>query len=82
MLCARVCVQTNQDDADENAEECTSTPKGRRKIRRILEVQQLAKETQEALKEEEERRKRLAERDKQRQQEEESREQGRDDSEV
>ncbi|XP_060768474.1 transcriptional regulator ATRX-like isoform X2 [Neoarius graeffei] len=68
-------------DADQNADECTSTPKGRRKIRRILEVQQLAKETQEALREEQERRNRLAERDRQRRQEE-SREQGRDDSEV
>ncbi|KAF5890968.1 transcriptional regulator ATRX-like isoform X1, partial [Clarias magur] len=74
-------------DADGlNAEECTSPTKGRRKIRRILGVDQLAKETQEALREEEERRKRLAERERQRRQEEdeeeESREQARDDSEV
>ncbi|XP_060719259.1 transcriptional regulator ATRX-like [Tachysurus vachellii] len=72
-----------QSDADNTtSEECTSTAKGRRKIRRILEVQQLAKETQEALREEEERRKRLAERERQRRLEEESREQGRDESEV
>lgn len=74
-------------DADGlNAEECTSPTKGRKKIRRILGVGQLAKETQEALREEEERRKRLAERERQRRQEEEeeeeSREQARDDSEV
>lgn len=62
--------------------EFTITPKGRRKIRRILQVQQLAKETQEALREEEERRKRLAERDRQQQQEGESREHGQDDTEV
>ncbi|GAA6068029.1 transcriptional regulator ATRX-like, partial [Tachysurus ichikawai] len=72
-----------QSDADNTtSEECTSTAKGRRKIRRILEVQQLAKETQEALREEEERRKRLAERERQRRLEEESREQGRDETEV
>ncbi|KAL7834252.1 hypothetical protein SRHO_G00284990 [Serrasalmus rhombeus] len=61
-----------------NSEDVSGTPKGRKKIRRIMEVGQLAKETQEALREEEERRKRLAERDRQRQQEE-SREQGKDD---
>ncbi|KAB5522767.1 hypothetical protein PHYPO_G00163210 [Pangasianodon hypophthalmus] len=75
----------DSDSDDKDAEECTSPTKGRRKIRRILEVQQLAKETQEALREEEERRKRLAERDRQRRQEEEkeeSKEQGREDSEV
>ncbi|XP_058238856.1 transcriptional regulator ATRX-like isoform X2 [Hemibagrus wyckioides] len=70
------------DTDNETSEECASTQRGRKKIRRILEVQQLAKETQEALREEEERRKRLAERDRQRRQEEESSEQGRDDSEV
>lgn len=42
------------------------TPRGRRQIRRLLEVGQLAQETQSALKEEEERRRRLAEREKQR----------------
>lgn len=42
------------------------TPHGRRQIRRLLEVDQLAQETQSALKEEEERRRRLAEREKQR----------------
>ncbi|KAI4871343.1 hypothetical protein NFI96_026868 [Prochilodus magdalenae] len=53
-------------DGAKAAEELSGTPKGRRKIRRILEVGQLAKETQEALREEEERRQRLAERDRQR----------------
>lgn len=48
-------------------EECLrGTPRGRRQIRRLLEVGQLARETQSALKEEEERRRRLAEREKQR----------------
>lgn len=81
-----VCVLPIQGDADdgENPGDSTSPPKGRRKIRRILEVQQLAKETQEALREEEERRKRLAERDRQRRQEKQEAdgEQGRDDAEV
>ncbi|XP_076847145.1 ATRX chromatin remodeler, like isoform X2 [Brachyhypopomus gauderio] len=62
-------------------EDLTVVPKGRRKIRRILEVTQLAKETQEALREEEERRKRLAERERQRLLEE-SRKRDRDDGEV
>ncbi|XP_036435918.1 transcriptional regulator ATRX-like isoform X1 [Colossoma macropomum] len=66
------------DEDVKDAEDVSGTPKGRRKIRRIMEVGQLAKETQEALREEEERRKRLEERDRQRQQEE-SREQGKDD---
>ncbi|XP_062845195.1 transcriptional regulator ATRX-like isoform X2 [Trichomycterus rosablanca] len=70
-------------EADGNTgEDSLSTPKGRRKIRRILEVQQLAKETQEALREEEERRRRLAERDRRRRQEEENGERSRDDNEV
>lgn len=58
-----------------------STPHGRRQIRRLLEVNQLAHETQSALKEEEERRRRLAEREKQRL-ENERREQEEADSEV
>ncbi|XP_035383362.1 transcriptional regulator ATRX-like isoform X2 [Electrophorus electricus] len=65
---------------EEDEEDLTAVSKGRRKIRKILEVEQLAKETQEALREEEERRKRLAERERQRV--EESRERGTDDSEV
>ncbi|XP_066515415.1 transcriptional regulator ATRX-like isoform X2 [Hoplias malabaricus] len=74
---------TEQDSANttEEDEGLSSTPKGRKKIRRILEVKQLAKETQEALKEEEERRKRLAERDRQRKQEK-SKEREKDDAEV
>ncbi|XP_056313623.1 transcriptional regulator ATRX-like isoform X2 [Danio aesculapii] len=39
------------------------TPRGRRQIRRVLEVEQLAQETQSAIRAEEERRKRLAERE-------------------
>lgn len=45
-------------------ERLKGTPRGRRQIRRVLEVEQLAQETQSALREEEERRKRLAEREK------------------
>ncbi|XP_059407059.1 transcriptional regulator ATRX-like isoform X3 [Carassius carassius] len=45
-------------------EHLRGTPRGRRQIRPLLEVGQLAQETQSALKEEEERRRRLAEREK------------------
>ncbi|XP_051540427.1 transcriptional regulator ATRX-like isoform X2 [Myxocyprinus asiaticus] len=59
---------TNADNViSPNTEErLKSTPHGRRQIRRLLEVGQLARETQSALREEEERRKRLAQREKQR----------------
>ncbi|KAK7172885.1 hypothetical protein R3I93_002874 [Phoxinus phoxinus] len=56
----------NDDVSPTTEESLRSTPRGRRQIRRLLEVGQLARETQSALKEEEERRKRLAEREKQR----------------
>ncbi len=54
-----------QNDASSTSEEhLRGTPRGRRQIRPLLEVGQLALETQSALKEEEERRRRLAEREK------------------
>ncbi|XP_073717334.1 ATRX chromatin remodeler, like [Misgurnus anguillicaudatus] len=73
---------TPDNDVSVISEECLrSTPHGRRQIRRLLEVDQLAQETQSALREEEERRRRLAEREKQRL-ENEKREQEEADSEV
>lgn len=51
-----------EDDADDD-DESKSTPKGRKKIRKILKDDKLRSETQNALKEEEERRKRIAERE-------------------
>lgn len=57
--------QTDQEDAPEEASENKVTPKGRKKIRRIIEDENLRAETQEALREEEERCKRLANRDQQ-----------------
>ncbi|XP_067295262.1 transcriptional regulator ATRX-like isoform X3 [Pseudorasbora parva] len=56
----------NDDISPTTEESLKGTPRGRRQIRRLLEVGQLARETQSALKEEEERRRRLAEREKQR----------------
>ncbi len=54
-----------QNDVSLTTEEhLRGTPRGRRQIRPLLEVGQLAQETQSALKEEEERRRRLAEREK------------------
>ncbi|XP_058631669.1 transcriptional regulator ATRX-like isoform X3 [Onychostoma macrolepis] len=56
---------TADNDASPTTEEhLRGTPRGRRQIRPLLEVGQLAQETQSALKEEEERRRRLAEREK------------------
>lgn len=49
------------DDDDDDDEK--GTPKGRKKIRKILKDDKLRSETQNALKEEEERRKRIAERE-------------------
>ncbi|CAI5643957.1 unnamed protein product [Oreochromis niloticus] len=57
--------KTDQEDAPEEASENKVTPKGRKKIRRIIEDENLRAETQEALREEEERCKRLANRDQQ-----------------
>uniref|UniRef100_A0A8C9TWU7 DNA helicase n=1 Tax=Scleropages formosus TaxID=113540 RepID=A0A8C9TWU7_SCLFO len=50
-------------DEDGEDDESKSTPKGRKKIRKILKDDKLRSETQNALKEEEERRKRIAERE-------------------
>uniref|UniRef100_A0A3P8PH33 DNA helicase n=1 Tax=Astatotilapia calliptera TaxID=8154 RepID=A0A3P8PH33_ASTCA len=57
--------QTDQEDAPEEARENKVTPKGRKRIRRIIEDENLRAETQEALREEEERCKRLANREQQ-----------------
>uniref|UniRef100_A0A9J8AAA6 DNA helicase n=1 Tax=Cyprinus carpio carpio TaxID=630221 RepID=A0A9J8AAA6_CYPCA len=50
-----------QDESDEEDEK--GTPKGRKKIRKIIKDDRLRTETRDALKEEEERRKRIAERE-------------------
>lgn len=52
-----------EDSNDESS--IKGTPRGRRKIRRIIDDENLRSETQEALREEEERCKRLAEREQQ-----------------
>ncbi|KAI1898932.1 hypothetical protein AGOR_G00077480 [Albula goreensis] len=51
------------DGDGEDDDESKSTPKGRKKIRKIIKDDKLRSETQNALKEEEERRKRIAERE-------------------
>ncbi|XP_028452111.1 transcriptional regulator ATRX-like isoform X1 [Perca flavescens] len=53
--------KSDKEDGDENSDS-KGTPKGRKKIRDIIEDENLRAETQEALREEEERRQRLAER--------------------
>nr|XP_020454385.1 transcriptional regulator ATRX-like isoform X2 [Monopterus albus] len=55
----------NQEDDIEEISDGKGTPKGRKKIRRIIEDVHLRAETQEALREEEERCKRLADREQQ-----------------
>ncbi|XP_047462264.1 transcriptional regulator ATRX-like isoform X2 [Mugil cephalus] len=57
--------KSDQEDADKEASDSKGTPKGRRKIRKIIGDESLRAETQEALREEEERCKRLANRDQQ-----------------
>lgn len=57
--------QSDIEDADEETNDSKSTPKGRKKIRKIIEDENLRAETQEALREEEERCKRLADREQQ-----------------
>ncbi|XP_078142676.1 transcriptional regulator ATRX-like isoform X1 [Centroberyx gerrardi] len=57
--------QSDQEDGDDENSDCKGTPKGRKKIRKILDDGHLRAETQEALKEEEERCKRLANREQQ-----------------
>ncbi|KAM6983495.1 transcriptional regulator ATRX-like [Tautogolabrus adspersus] len=56
---------SDKEDADEDTSDSKGTPKGRKKIRKILEDENLRAETQEALREEEERCQRLANREKQ-----------------
>lgn len=53
----------NKSDLDYDEGDSKRTPKGRKKIRRILNDEHLRSETQKALKEEEGRRKRLADRE-------------------
>uniref|UniRef100_A0A8C9RRU7 DNA helicase n=1 Tax=Scleropages formosus TaxID=113540 RepID=A0A8C9RRU7_SCLFO len=55
--------EDGKGDEDGEDDESKSTPKGRKKIRKILKDDKLRSETQNALKEEEERRKRIAERE-------------------
>ncbi|XP_035999198.1 transcriptional regulator ATRX [Fundulus heteroclitus] len=54
--------KSDEEGANEENSESILTPKGRRKIRKIIDYEGLRAETQEALREEEERRLRLAER--------------------
>uniref|UniRef100_A0A671X4I1 DNA helicase n=1 Tax=Sparus aurata TaxID=8175 RepID=A0A671X4I1_SPAAU len=58
-------LQSDNEDGDGETSDSKGTPKGRKKIRKIIEVENLRAETQEALREEEERCKRLADRDSQ-----------------
>ncbi|XP_037603550.1 transcriptional regulator ATRX-like [Sebastes umbrosus] len=57
--------KSDREDADEENNDSQGTPKGRKKIRKIIEDVNLRAETQEALREEEERCKRLAIREQQ-----------------
>ncbi|KAJ4929776.1 hypothetical protein JOQ06_018797 [Pogonophryne albipinna] len=57
--------KSDKEDAGEENSDGKGTPKGRKKIRKIIDDVNLRTETQEALREEEERRKRLAEREQQ-----------------
>ncbi|XP_019132017.2 transcriptional regulator ATRX [Larimichthys crocea] len=57
--------KSDTEDADERMSDTKGTPKGRKKIRKIIEDENLRAETQEALREEEERCKRLADRQQQ-----------------
>lgn len=65
MLDLSVFEQSDKEDADEENSDNKGTPKGRKKIRKIIEDENLRAETQEALREEEERCKRLADREQQ-----------------
>ncbi|XP_044079309.1 transcriptional regulator ATRX-like isoform X2 [Siniperca chuatsi] len=57
--------KSDKEDQDEEMSDSKGTPKGRKKIRKIMEDMNLRAETQEALREEEERCKRLADREQQ-----------------
>lgn len=65
MLYLSVFEQSDADDTDHETGDSKGTPKGRKKIRKIIEDVNLRAETQEALREEEERCKRLADREQQ-----------------
>lgn len=58
-------LEQSDQEADEGISDSKGTPKGRKKIRKIIEDENLRAETQEALREEEERCKRLADREQQ-----------------
>ncbi|XP_056138468.1 transcriptional regulator ATRX isoform X2 [Lampris incognitus] len=55
--------KSGKEDDEDQDEDAKDTPKGRKKIRKILKDDKLRTETRDALKEEEERRKRIAERE-------------------
>ncbi|KAF7660869.1 hypothetical protein LDENG_00273290 [Lucifuga dentata] len=57
--------QSDQEDGDDETEEIKGTPKGRKKIRKIIDDVNLRAETQKALREEKERCQRLANREQQ-----------------
>ncbi|XP_068456969.1 transcriptional regulator ATRX-like [Clinocottus analis] len=57
--------KSSKEDSDEENSDSKGTPKGRKKIRRIIDDENLRAETQEALREEQERCKRLASREQQ-----------------
>ncbi|XP_027886771.1 transcriptional regulator ATRX-like [Xiphophorus couchianus] len=57
--------KSDEEDVNEENSESKGTPKGRKKIRKIIDDENLRAETQEALREEEERRRRLADRSQQ-----------------
>uniref|UniRef100_A0A096LTB9 DNA helicase n=1 Tax=Poecilia formosa TaxID=48698 RepID=A0A096LTB9_POEFO len=63
--CTSKLEQSDEEDANEENSESKGTPKGRKKIRKIIDDENLRAETQEALREEEERRQRLADRSQQ-----------------
>lgn len=67
LQCATFSVwkQSEQEFGSDENEDIKGTPKGRKKIRKIIDDENLRDETQKALKEEKERCKRLAERDQQ-----------------
>lgn len=59
-----VLLQSGEDEDGSNEDgDDKDTPKGRKKIRKILKDDKLRTETRDALKEEEERRRRIAERE-------------------
>ncbi|XP_071773053.1 transcriptional regulator ATRX isoform X1 [Centroberyx gerrardi] len=55
--------KSGEEDGEDEDDDAKDTPKGRKKIRKILKDDKLRTETRDALKEEEDRRKRIAERE-------------------